>query len=131
MRTREKFQISPELKEMLMRAFLFAVIIAVGFLAIDTFTREKDERRQVIDQDGGSETALIQILSDIKGAGDVDVLVRYDEEQKVSGVIVTASGAGNIVVRNNLTGAVAAVFDIPVSNVMVFEKENGGASDDK
>lgn len=131
MRTREKFQISPELKEMLMRAFLFAVIIAVGFLAIDTFTREKDERRQVIDQDGGSETALIQILSDIKGAGDVDVLVRYDEEQKVSGVIVTASGAGNIVVRNNLTGAVAAVFDIPVSNVMVFEKENGGASDEK
>ena len=131
MRTREKFQISPELKEMLMRAFLFAVIIAVGFLAIDTFTREKDERRQVIDQDGGSETALIQILSDIKGAGEVDVLVRYDEEQKVSGVIVTASGAGNIVVRNNLTGAVAAVFDIPVSNVMVFEKENGGASDEK
>ena len=131
MRTREKFQISPELKEMLMRAFLFAVSIAVGFLAIDTFTREKDERRQVIDQDGGSETALIQILSDIKGAGDVDVLVRYDEEQKVSGVIVTASGAGNIVVRNNLTGAVAAVFDIPVSNVMVFEKENGGASDEK
>ena len=127
MRTREKFQISPELKEMLMRAFLFAVIIAVGFLAIDTFTREKDERRQVIDQDGGSETALIQILSDIKGAGEVDVLVRYDEEQKVSGVIVTASGAGNIVVRNNLTGAVAAVFDIPVSNVMVFEKGEWGS----
>ena len=130
MRMREKFQISPEFKEMLMRAFLFAVILAVGFLAIDTFTRGNDGRRQIIDQDGGSETSLIQILSDIKGAGDVDVLVRYNEDRKVSGVIVTASGAGNVVVRNNLTGAVAAVLDIPVSNVKVFEKENGGASDE-
>lgn len=130
MRMREKFQISPEFKEMLMRTFLFAVILAVGFLAIDTFTRGNDGRRQIIDQDGGSETALIQILSDIKGAGDVDVLVRYNEDRKVSGVIVTASGAGNVVVRNNLTGAVAAVLDIPVSNVKVFEKENGGASDE-
>ena len=38
------------------------------------------------------------------------------------------SGADSVVVRNALTNAVAAVFNIPVSNVMVFEKDqtNGG-----
>ena len=127
----EKFKISPELKDMLMRALVCAVVIAVGFLAVDAFTQGRDGRRQIVDDDGASETALIEILSDIKGAGDVDVMVKYDDGGGVTGVIVTASGAGSVVVRNNLTNAVSAVFNIPVSNVMVFEKENGGESDEQ
>ena len=131
MRMQEKFKISPELKNMLMRALVCAVVIAVGFLAVDAFTQGRDGRRQIVDDDGASETALIEILSDIKGAGDVDVMVKYDDGGGVTGVIVTASGAGSVVVRNNLTNAVSAVFNIPVSNVMVFEKENGGESDEQ
>ncbi|PWM64683.1 MAG: hypothetical protein DBX38_07785 [Eubacteriales Family XIII. Incertae Sedis bacterium] len=131
MRMQEKFKISPELKDMLMRALVCAVVIAVGFLAVDAFTQGRDGRRQIVDDDGASETALIEILSDIKGAGDVDVMVKYDDGGGVTGVIVTASGAGSVVVRNNLTNAVSAVFNIPVSNVMVFEKENGGESDEQ
>ena len=131
MRMQEKFKISPELKDMLMRALVCAVVIAVGFLAVDAFTQGRDGRRQIVDDDGASETALIEILSDIKGAGDVDVMVKYDDGGGVTGVIVTASGAGSVVVRNNLTNAVSAVFNIPVSNLMVFEKENGGESDEQ
>ena len=131
MRMQEKFKISPKLKDMLMRALVCAVVIAVGFLAVDAFTQGRDGRRQIVDDDGASETALIEILSDIKGAGDVDVMVKYDDGGGVTGVIVTASGAGSVVVRNNLTNAVSAVFNIPVSNVMVFEKENGGESDEQ
>ncbi len=117
---------------MLMRALVCAVVIAVGFLAVDAFTQGRDGRRQIVDDDGASETALIEILSDIKGAGDVDVMVKYDDGGGVTGVIVTASGAGSVVVRNNLCpNAVSAVFNIPVSNVMVFEKENGGESDEQ
>ena len=127
----DKFQISPELKEVLMRALVFAVVIAVGFLAVDAFTHGRDGRRQIVDEDGASETALVNILSDIKGAGDVDVMVKYGDDNSVTGVIVTASGAGSVVVRNNLTNAVSAVFNIPTSNVMVFEKENGGESNEQ
>lgn len=131
MRMQDKFQISPELKEVLMRALVFAVVIAVGFLAVDAFTQGRDGRRQIVDEDGASETALVNILSDIKGAGDVDVMVKYGDDNSVTGVIVTASGAGSVVVRNNLTNAVSAVFNIPTSNVMVFEKENGGESNEQ
>ncbi len=131
MRMQERFKISPEVKETLMRALIFAIAIAIGLLAIDTFTQGRDGRRQIIDEDGGSETALTEILSDIKGAGEVDAMIQYGEDNTVTGVIVTASGAGNVVVRNHLTNAVSAVFNIPASNVMVFEKENGGAQNEE
>ena len=36
---------------------------------------------------------------------------------------MTAEGAGNPTVANNLTKGVATLYDIPVSSVMVFEKE--------
>ena len=131
MRMQDKFQIPPELKEVLMRALVFAVVIAVGFLAVDAFTQGRDGRRQIVDEDGASETALVNILSDIKGAGDVDVMVKYGDDNSVTGVIVTASGAGSGVFSNNLSIAVSAVFNIPTSNVMVFEKENGGESNEQ
>jgi len=116
-------EMTPEKKEFLMKILIIAIISAIGILTIDVFTSGSDGRRQIIDDDGATETALIEILSDIKGAGEVDLLIQYGEKDAVTGVIVTSSGAENAVVKNNLTNAVAAVFDIPVSNVMVFEKD--------
>ena len=54
----------------------------------------------------------------------MDVMLQYDEKDQISGVIVTAEGADDPVVRNNLVNAVRAVFNIPVSSVMVFEKDS-------
>ena len=96
------------------------------------FTQSKDGRKQILDEDGGTEEALCAILTDMKGVGEVDVMLQYGEDDQISGVIVTAEGAGDPVVQNNLVNAVRAVFNIPVSSVMVFEKddnanqENGG-----
>jgi stage III sporulation protein AG len=64
----------------------------------------------------------------MKGVGEVDVMITYENGNTITGVIVTAEGAGNVVVRNNITSAVSGVFNLPVKNVMVFEKENGGAT---
>ena len=40
-----------------------------------------------------------------------------------SAVLVTAEGAGDPVVAKNLTDGVAALYNIPASSVIVFEKE--------
>ncbi len=45
-------------------------------------------------------------------------------KKKVSGVIVTAQGAGNPVVKNDLINAVMAVFNISPASVEVFEKKS-------
>ena len=113
-------------RELLIRILTILVISGIALLTFDVMNENNDGRRQIIDEDGGEETALCAILSDIKGAGLVDVMIKYNDNREVTGVIVTSSGAENIAVRNNLTNAVAALYDISVSNVMVFEKESGG-----
>ena len=73
--------------------------------------------------DGSSEERLASVLSGIKGAGDVDAAIEYGQDGKVVGVIVTAEGARIPAVAQNLSKGVATLYDIPVSSVIVFEKE--------
>jgi hypothetical protein len=123
----EKYKGMLNAKEMIYKLITVMVVISLALLVFEVMTNDKDGRQQIVDEDGGTEASLTMILSDIKGVGEVDVMITYGDEDTVTGVIVTAKGAGSSIVKNNLTNAVAAVFNIPVSNVMVFEKENGGA----
>lgn len=125
----EKLKNAGEMRDFLMKALTVIIVIAILFLSMDVFSNNRDGRRQIVDPDGGTETALEVMLSDIKGAGKVTVMVKERNDGEVKGVIVTATGAGNPVVKDNLINAVAVIFDIPTSNVMVFEK-NGGKSNE-
>lgn len=120
----EKLKKDPKMKDLAIKIIAILIILCVALLSFDVFTQNKDGRKQIIDDDGGTEAALCNILTDIKGVGDVDVMLQYNEENQITGVIVTAEGAGDPVVRNNLVNAVRAVFNIPVSSVMVFEKDS-------
>jgi len=117
----EKFKNDPDLKDKGLKLAALLIIAAVILLSFDVFTTDKDGRKQIIDEDGGTEAELCAILSDIDGVGDVDVMLQYGEEERITGVIVTAQGAGNPVVKNNLVNAVMAVFNISASSVEVFE----------
>lgn len=110
-------------KDKALKVIALIIILAVVLLSFDVFTQSKDGRRQIVDEDGGTETELCMILSDIDGVGDVDVMLQYDEDEKIAGAIVTAEGAGNPIVKNNLINAVMAVFNISSSSVEVFEKK--------
>ncbi|MEG1723809.1 MAG: hypothetical protein RR313_00305 [Anaerovoracaceae bacterium] len=110
-------------KENLIKIITALIIASIALLSISILTNDNDSRRQILDKDGGTETNLCSILSDIKGVGEVNVMVEYDDDDSVKGVIVTAQGASNPIVKNNLTNAVATLFKIPVSNVVVFEKD--------
>lgn len=95
----EKWKNDPEKRDKLMKAAAVLIILAVIFLSFDVFTQNRDGRKQIIDSDGGTETELCSILSDIDGVGAVDVMLQYGEKDQVAGVIVTAEGAGNPVVK--------------------------------
>lgn len=127
----EKLKKDPKMKDLVIKIIAILIIASIALLSFDVFTQNKDGRKQIIDEDGGTETALCNILTDIKGVGNVDVMLQHNDDEQISGVIVTAEGAGDPVVRNNLVNAVRAVFNIPASSVMVFEKDsveesNGG-----
>ena len=109
----------------LIRVIVVLLIASIGILTLSIITDNNDGRKQIIDRDGGTEEKLCAILSSIKGAGSGDVMVEYNDDDNVSGVIVIADGGENPVVANELTKGVATLYDIPVSSVIVFEKEQG------
>ena len=113
----------PEItKENIMKIIIAIIIASIFLLTLSILTDDNDSRRQISDYNGATETTLSGILSEIKGVGDVNVMVQYNEENSVTGVIVTAEGAEDPVVKNNIAKGVSTLFDIPVSSVMVFEK---------
>lgn len=149
----EKLKNDKYVKELLKKLIAVLLVAAMALLVFDVFTTSKDGRRQIVDMDGASEYTsaeaatlatdeerrLEQILSEIKGVGAARVMITYQEEEpvaslysgekrkspKVEGVIVTAEGAKDIIVKSSIINAVSALFDIPAANVMVFEKDNG------
>ena len=136
----------------LLYKFLSVLVIAVAaLLLLNVMTQNKDGRKQIIDEDGGSEYSetasptneerkLAEILGSIKGVGDVNVMISYDrsetnvdffqdkkaETAKVKGAVITATGGGEAVTKHSIIDAVTALYDIPVQNVKVFEKEGEG-----
>ena len=111
--------------EGLIRIIVVLLIASIGILSLSILSDNSDGRKQIIDKDGGMEKELCSILSSIKGAGEVEVMVEYDQEEKVVGVIVIAEGGNNPIIANHLTNGVATLYSIPVSSVIVFEKEQG------
>lgn len=109
-------------KETVTKILTALIIASIFFLTMSILMDDNDSRRQISDNNGATETNLCNILSDIKDVGEVNVLIEYGDDSTVCGVIVTAEGAGNPVVKNNIVKGVATLFDIPVSNVMVFER---------
>lgn len=115
----EKFQFT---KDTAVKIITAIIISSVFLLTVSVLTDSDDSRKQISDDNGASEAALCSFLSDVKGVGKVSVMIEYGEKGTVSGVIVTAQGADDPVVKNDIAKGVATLFDIPVSSVMVFEK---------
>jgi len=147
----DKLKNDKYVKDLLVKLLTILFVAVIALLLFDVLTQSKDGRRQIVDMNGGTEyteeTAIAteeeirleEILSQMKGVGDTNVMITYQNaeaadtvfsgsntDRKVEGVIVAAEGAGDIIIKNNIINAVATVFDIPVSNVVVFEKSESG-----
>ena len=71
---------------------------------------------------GGVEERLARVLSQIAGAGQVEVLVT-EGEQGVVGVLVVADGAQELSVRTELMRAAMTALDVPADAVEVFARQ--------
>lgn len=106
-----------------LRLIVILLIASISILTLSILMDNDDGRKQIIDNNGGAEEQLCGVLSSIKGAGEVDVMVEYNSDYEVSGVIVIAEGGNDPIIANDLTKGVATLYNIPVSSVIVFEKE--------
>ena len=120
-------------------------VSAMLLLSADIFSQSRDGRRQIVDEDGGEELPvagqwkteeelrLQQMLSEIAGVGENRVMITWKEtpeavsvfssgetQRRLQGVIVAAEGASNASVKLSIIEAIAAVYGVPTSSVMVF-----------
>ncbi|MGN0733433.1 MAG: hypothetical protein ACI4LC_04560 [Emergencia sp.] len=118
-------------KENLSKLIIALIVAAVFLLTMSILTDDNDSRKFIGSGGRGSETALCSFLSDIDGVGSVSALIEYDTNEKVVGVVVTAEGAADPVVRNNIVKGVSTLYDVPATSVMVFQKDTGVNGDEK
>jgi len=140
------------IKDLFFKLITVIIIASMGLILLNVLTQSKDGRKQIVDNDGSTEyigtqesssatreeVRLSEILSGIKGVGKTDVFITYRDDlqtanvfsssssqdgPKINGVIVSAEGADNIIIKNDIINAVACVFNISAGNVTVFEKE--------
>ena len=93
---------------------LAAGIVCVFFTAIpnktDTNTTNVEKR-------------LKTTLEMAEGVGDVNVMLTFDENNKVEGAIIVAEGAEDSSVKKNLHDSAVAVLDLPDYKVKILIKK--------
>ncbi len=100
--------------------YLIAVILIIGILLVCLSQGKPSENYN------DEEQRLENILSDIRGAGEVSVMITYykeDEDAKAKGAVVTASGCADASVKNAISDAVSAALDLPSHKVCVYLKK--------
>lgn len=80
------------------------------------------------------EQRLETLLSRVEGVGKVEVLIMTEEEkgefyggggEKVTGVIVVAEGADNILTVGNIKEAVMALFQVEAHKIKIMKMKPG------
>lgn len=98
-------------------------LIGLSFAFTQQAEKTQDYGRDVSYAAGGVEERLARVLSQIAGAGQVEVLVT-EGEQGVVGVLVVADGAQELSVRTELMRAAMTALDVPADAVEVFARRS-------
>ena len=87
------------------------------------------------------EARIIEILRDVDGVGDVEVMVvlKASEEEilrssfaekliypELSGVIISADGGGSTLVKAEISGAMEALFGLPPHKIKILKRVKKG-----
>ena len=110
---------------------VFFIILIIGVVLI-LMSGSFDSAPDNSDNKSFSEEERLEhILSDIKGAGEVSVMITYYESEpgakkeinKAKGAVVTAQGCFDPSIKNAISAAVCAALDLPAHKVCVYIKK--------
>ena len=104
-----------KLKSKWMLLLVAGVLLMV--IALPTSTNADTEDKYALDE----ELRLKTILEQMESVGDVKVMITYRDSKTVEGVVVIADGAENMVVVQDITGVVQALFDVDSHKIKVMK----------
>jgi len=97
-------------------------------LVIQTDSSKGNSITEESDSQGGSrkvtetEESVATVLID-SGGGEQVPYVLKELSPQIAGVLISAQGGGNSVIKNEIYEAVEALFDVPVHKIKVLEKQ--------
>ncbi len=104
----------------------WVLVLLVGILLVviaiptktDSATDVGDKHISVASSD--IEEKLENLLTNMQDVGTVQVMITFQEDEQVEGIVVLAEGAGNAVVIRNITEVVQALFDVDAHKIKVI-----------
>lgn len=107
------------------------ILLLVGVLlvviAIPTDTKSKDDSLISYDEIDMSESEMEKrleyLLGQMQGVGKVHVMITYQDDKQVEGIVIITEGGGNSVVVRNITEVVQALFEVDSHKIKVIEKK--------
>ncbi|MBQ4542570.1 MAG: hypothetical protein IJA19_00225 [Clostridia bacterium] len=67
-----------------------------------------------------TEERFIEVIKNVQGVGNVEIVVNYGEDGKVEGAVIVAEGAGNSTVKKQITDAAATAFGVSSYKIQVL-----------
>ena len=103
-------------------------LLAVLFFFVTTAKNkaETGASQRVITEMSEEEERLASVISEISGVGESRVMISYDQEKRVIGVVVVAVGAKDPATRVKMIRCVEKATGASVDRIEIFEMENGG-----
>lgn len=107
--------------------WLIVLLVGILLVVIALPTKSSSNSELEIEYQETNENAteeekrLESILSKMQNVGDVHVMITYQEDDKVQGVVVIAEGGGNAVVVRNIMEVVQALFSVDSHKIKVIE----------
>lgn len=115
---------------------LVIAVIAIGiYFSVNAVNTRQEESTTVSAGDGKIVTSIKNLLSQIDGVGECDVLVTYkptdkenaadgmDATDNVQGVVVVAQGGQDVLVRIKIINALCTLLNIQADDIQIFEKK--------
>ena len=114
------------INHMLLLLFVIFMPTKQSSRSLTTITGQENESQQTDKEKKQQE--LADFLSQIEGVGQCSVLIcmeqtkdsMFHEEEKITGVLVAASGAGNGAVKAMIVESVMALYGLEANKVQVF-----------
>ena len=94
----DKLKNDKYVKDLLVKLLTILFLAVIALLLFDVLTQSKDGRRQIVDMDGGTEYTneatlatdeekrLEDILGQMKGVGDTNVMITYQNVEQTASV---------------------------------------------
>lgn len=101
----------------------FVIALVAIFIYFITTNVGASDTATVHTSSGGNELSrqVASVLCNVEGVGDCNVLITYDDEKVVNGVVVVAEGGDDIGVKVKIIDAVCALVDVKAEKIKIYK----------